>query len=155
MQLRKEIAVEDSLKVIRLERMTKTEDGNFILLWDEYDLYQKIDRYDDGDIYSIATSFVCFDPNTLGLVSSVTTSAKKENIKVYPNPTSSTLNIYCDYCAESLLEILDLSGKLVIQTKLLSATENNIDVSILESGMYFYKIHSQNKTSVVGKWIKI
>lgn len=155
LQLKKVISVDDSLKVIRLERLTKTLEGNYIILWEEYDIYQKNDRYDDIDIYSVGMSYVCFDPNTLGLVSSSVDVAIEHKVSVYPNPTSNFLKISCLDCDGANLEILDLNGKPILHSKLLLEYENSIDISHLESGIYFYNVRSTNKNLYSGKWIKI
>lgn len=74
------------------------------------------------------------------------------SIVVYPNPASSSLNFsIANDIVLSDISIFDITGKLVISSKDFSS--NSIDVSNLQSGVYFAKFSSQDKT-VTRKFIK-
>ncbi|WP_309642233.1 T9SS type A sorting domain-containing protein [Flavobacterium sp.] len=67
------------------------------------------------------------------------------NLKVYPNPVKNILNIQNDEAIQKV-EIFDLNGRLLQSTQL---TGNQVNLSQLTSGVYFVKMYSSNKTSVV------
>jgi len=70
-----------------------------------------------------------------------------ENINIYPNPTNGIINF--DKVGNiTKVEITDISGKIVK-----TFSNKNIDISELNSGIYFLKIKTDNET-VVTKVIK-
>jgi len=76
----------------------------------------------------------------------VSISLRQDNyITVFPNPSSSTINLP-DYDGELDYKIIDIQGK-TYRADLLSA--NRIDISKLPSGLYFIIFVSDNK--IVGK----
>jgi photosystem II stability/assembly factor-like uncharacterized protein len=75
----------------------------------------------------------------------VTASAK---FKVYPNPATSTITISAADVDSYQLNVTDLTGKTVM-TKPLNGMENNVDISALSSGAYFFELSSDNKREVV------
>ena len=78
-----------------------------------------------------------------------------DEIKVYPNPTNSILNIELpqNYKTENTeLEILDVNGRTFLQKKLISVFMQ-IDISKLNSGLYSVKI--QNRKTLITKKIII
>jgi hypothetical protein len=56
------------------------------------------------------------------------------NITVYPNPTTDFLNVN----SKGMKQVLDLNGKVLISSDL-----NNIDVSSLNSGIYFLEVEGK------------
>lgn len=66
---------------------------------------------------------------------------------LFPNPAKSNITIQTKNASYSIVEILDVSGKLVATHKLLSNTIN-IDVSTYNNGIYFYNILDANGTKV-------
>ncbi|MBA3679662.1 MAG: T9SS type A sorting domain-containing protein [Bacteroidetes bacterium] len=71
----------------------------------------------------------------------------KNNIKVYPNPATEKINV--EGVAEMSLKVTDLFGKTIIS----ESTANTVDVSSLNTGIYFLNVKSGNEQSVV-KFIK-
>lgn len=71
-------------------------------------------------------------------------SVANDAIRVYPNPTSGILNI--KYDAEKLdkIEVVDLSGRLLIVKN--NFTGKTLDVSTLLEGMYLLKLTNGNET---------
>jgi len=85
---------------------------------------------------------------TLGLEDNV----KLTNIILYPNTTTGIVNIDFDYISNTQLEIFDTNGRLLMNKKMNSNT-NQVDISNLPSSMYFFKIISE-KGHVVRKVVK-
>lgn len=79
---------------------------------------------------------------------------KKPLITIYPNPTEDILNIHIrDAQWNSIMVIRDLSGKMLYT---FSTEENTktIDVSGLQTGVYFVQVINNNKVMESKKFIK-
>ena len=84
-------------------------------------------------------TYLFFDTLDISSVLS-TNSFIASKLNVYPNPSSSTVNISSDVNAIiSTIEMLDLNGR-VIKSQKINATEGQISVSDLATGMYMMKI---------------
>jgi hypothetical protein len=71
-------------------------------------------------------------------------------LNVYPNPASNTLN-FSEIDFQAQVQLFNTQGQLVLNT----TQTQNIDVSQLPSGLYFYKItNTQNQAVAQGKIIK-
>lgn len=68
-------------------------------------------------------------------------------IKLYPNPFKDVLEIEIASIAKnSVLEITNTLGELIYKTLL---TANKLDLSFLDSGIYFFRLQSDNKTNTL------
>lgn len=65
----------------------------------------------------------------------------KDQIIIYPNPTNKYLNINSASTIKQI-EIIDITGRIVLSNK----KDKKIDVNSLNSGIYFIKVYSDNKT---------
>lgn len=79
---------------------------------------------------------VIYDANLSGL-----SPLKEEMIRVYPNPTSSILNLD-GLEATDKIQLLDLQGKLVLIGK---QQAHSLDISSLENGVYLLRITRDGK----------
>lgn len=75
----------------------------------------------------------------------VTATAK---FKIYPNPATTTVTISATDVDSYKLNVTDLTGKTVM-TASLNGMENNLDISALSTGAYFFELSSDNKREVV------
>lgn len=68
------------------------------------------------------------------------------NIKVYPNPAKTVLNVEANIAAEVTMQLFDQTGRLV-WTKInpTDKAKMEINVSTLPRGLYYVKILSGNK----------
>ncbi len=67
------------------------------------------------------------------------------NFTLYPNPTSSILNIEIqNIISNGTLEIYDMLGKQIFNQTITSNNLSQIDVSSYNSGLYLIKISSEN-----------
>jgi hypothetical protein len=76
---------------------------------------------------------------------------QKKDLKLYPNPTSDILNFSLKGIGNTAVQIIDVSGKMVMGTKI--SHDNQIDVASLESGVYFVMLQVDKKT-VTYKFVK-
>ena len=98
-----------------------------------------------------------FNPTTLVLVENSCSSSlslqsqKVSPIKLYPNPASTY--IYIDQADNATLRLLDITGKLVLET---NNYQNNeaIFIGNLENGIYFINVETFEKSSKNFKLIK-
>ncbi|MEM6517550.1 MAG: T9SS type A sorting domain-containing protein, partial [Bacteroidota bacterium] len=67
-----------------------------------------------------------------------------EEVSIYPNPTSTFLNIAGLTSGTSNIQVLDVIGKSVINTTI--SKNEKIDVSHLENGIYLIKIENYSNT---------
>lgn len=70
---------------------------------------------------------------------------KKEAVKAYPNPTTSSLNI--ETAAAEKLELYDLQGRMVLSTKV-EAIQTQLDLSDLPLGVYQLHLIADNNRRV-------
>jgi hypothetical protein len=67
-------------------------------------------------------------------------------LKIYPNPASDFISLKSNLSANSKIEIVDLSGRLIKQI-IYTGIENTIDVRDLKVGNYVIKIRGQKNIS--------
>lgn len=77
-----------------------------------------------------------------------TTKFAGSNFKVYPNPTSNNWSFSSANNQIESVQIIDITGKVVLTSKT-DSNDVNVDVSRLNSGVYFAKISSANATETV------
>jgi len=91
------------------------------------------------------------------VISGVLSDQKFElnNISIYPNPSNGIFNITLADKIPSLIEIYDLTGKIIESKKdiIISNDETTIDLSAVAQGIYFVKIIANNQ-QVVKRIIK-
>lgn len=79
------------------------------------------------------------------------TDVQATGISLFPNPTANLLNFSVQGMDNTLVSIVDMNGKLVLNTKVSDA--NSINVSNLNSGVYFAQFEIDNK-QVSYKFVK-
>lgn len=77
-----------------------------------------------------------------------TTVTANAQFKIYPNPATTTVTISATDVDSYKLNVTDLSGKTVMTTSL-NGMENNVDVSALSTGAYFFELSSGSQREVV------
>ena len=79
--------------------------------------------------------------------------ASSGNLVVYPNPVNDYLEIKTDNQGKLSCRILDMSGKLVSETKL-NETERTINTSRLTAGIYFLEIVTEGNIKEIVRLTK-
>ncbi len=74
------------------------------------------------------------------------------NFKIYPNPAKSTITIDLLSIDNSNIEVFDINGRKVLSQKL-NANSNNINIDNLSSGVYLFKVNS-DQGSAISKVVK-
>lgn len=90
--------------------------------------------------------------NTCSPLLSTTDFDISSNIKIYPNPATTTVTIDLLSLDHSNVEVFDSNGRKIL-TQQLNDNSNNINIGNLSSGMYLFKVNS-DKGSAVSKVVK-
>lgn len=85
-------------------------------------------------------SFTKFTANNCASVLSTEDFINNNAVSVYPNPSENNLTINIDNENLELINIYNVTGKLLFSEK----NKNNIDVSNLAKGLYFIDIFTEN-----------
>ena len=78
----------------------------------------------------------------------------KENIEIFPNPTTHLLNVKFEKATTTLLSITDIYGKNMFQKQVNNSKQTTLSIEHLSSGIYFLKINRNEKKSI-HRFVKI
>ncbi len=78
----------------------------------------------------------------------------EESFTLFPNPAVDQVTVTCKQEGVYTIEFYDLSAKLV-QSETITNTEQVINISSLNTGMYLYRIKDGKKTIQTGKLIRL
>ena len=67
----------------------------------------------------------------------------QDDVKVFPNPTAAELNFSLQGLANTKVTIIDVNGKIVLNTVISAA--NSVNVSNLQNGVYFAQLEIENQ----------
>lgn len=73
-------------------------------------------------------------------VTAVNNLPEKNLVKVYPNPVSSSVYVQGTGNGTLQIQLMDMNGKLIM-SKLLSSSENQLDLTSYASGVYLLKVY--------------
>lgn len=81
------------------------------------------------------------------------TDSDDEILTIYPNPASGVCNVHCEYGTDAILQLYDVSGRLMLEKKL---TQDGIelDISSYASGIYFVRLYADDRLLAVRKLLK-
>lgn len=108
---------------------------------------------------SLATgiNFPCYADNPLVDESvSVTSLNQEDDLSVFPNPGTNQLTVVTNstYLMDHL-QIIDLSGRMILEKDIHQENSVRIDTEALEAGIYTISIQLDNKKVLTKKWIKL
>ena len=104
-----------------------------------------------GTTLSNSTRSVYSNHQTFNLPTQITEQKTTQNqLKIYPNPAKNSINVEVKNAVS--IEIADVLGKIVLSKN--TSTDNQIDVSSLEQGVYFVKIINLKNETFVEKFMK-
>jgi len=150
-------------------------------IWDEIGDYRRPENYENttflmvknnvvngflsGDIFNTVGALTEFDydlfieywleDNGCDRITDTETPLWQRNLKVYPNPTSNSINLTADRDFGSFrLELIDIYGD-VARIEICDKDCRNVPMQHLASGMYVLRIRKENKIVYREKIIKI
>ncbi|MFZ4798381.1 MAG: DUF4465 domain-containing protein, partial [Bacteroidia bacterium] len=98
----------------------------------------KLESTDNGQFGMNTPAFFCIDNFEYDYKTGVNEIANQRSFSIYPNPSSSTINI--DFNERfSTIKIIDIQGKMVLQSN-----QKTIDINGLENGIYIVQIATEN-----------
>ncbi|CAN1488164.1 Secretion system C-terminal sorting domain [Flavobacteriaceae bacterium] len=127
---------------------------SYLLPWLNYQLKSNCSQGSIFESQIISDSAITFQKNCIQcnpLLSSESNSLDNE-IVLFPNPANDFINVKGMAQKEYFFKILDFNSKIVLQVKITES--QNIDVSKLSSGVYFYEVIDLNYKTSKGKFIK-
>lgn len=75
---------------------------------------------------------------------------KQPSISVFPNPGNETVNIICGLNSTgALVEFIDVTGKTLISTQVLSGNSTIVNTANLESGVYLIRVTTASGASSI------
>lgn len=106
-----------------------------------------------GDYKVVITNGTCSATSACETVSALAISQfnLNSNFKLYPNPAKNEVTIELNNLTNTKLEVYDINGRLLQKQSLLN--QNLVDISRFPSGMYLFKIVS-NEGAVMQKVVK-
>ncbi|CAM4008766.1 MULTISPECIES: LamG-like jellyroll fold domain-containing protein [Flavobacterium] len=103
------------------------------------------------------SNFLSGSPITTGNTCTNTTLSASNfevanNIKIYPNPTNNFVTVEVNNLTSAKLQVVDIAGK-VLMNQSLNTSSNTINVSQLPTGLYLFKV-SSNEGTTISKIVK-
>ena len=80
--------------------------------------------------------------------------ASTEHINIYPNPVNDILNIETGSDKIRYIQIIDITGKVLLSAESQSAGKTEVDVKDLSAGCYFLRLTATDGTKRILKFIK-
>ena len=127
---------------------------SYLLPWLNYQLKSECSQGAIFDSQIISDAAIIYQKNCIQcdpLLSSELNSLDNE-IVVFPNPANDFIYVKGIAQKEYFFKIRDINSKIVLQLKITES--QNIDISKLSSGVYFYEVIDLNNKTDKGKFIK-
>ncbi len=117
----------------------------WLTLAEKYDLWQSL-HPDPEDYFLQACEDVVYTGTSDVLPATY-------NLRIYPNPASSVLNIQSEQTDLAGIQVYDLLGRIIL-TEQTTANSATLDVSNLQRGIYLLNVQSRDGDAVVIKFLK-
>lgn len=97
-------------------------------------------------VVCVSSNGLCSDTATINIIieAPLGISSLNENLKIYPNPTNDFIHIQSSEIIENI-RIIDLDGREIMNQKFVNSKTIQLNISALESGIYFIEYFSQQK----------
>ena len=127
---------------------------SYLLPWLNYQLKSDCSQGAIFDSQIISDSAITYQKNCIQCDPSLSSEFNSLNneIVMFPNPANDFIYIKGIAQKEYSFKILDTNSKIVLQLKITES--QNIDISKLSSGVYFYEVIDLNHKTSKGKFIK-
>lgn len=138
--------------------ITRTEQHNkifsYLLPWLNFQLKSDCSQGAIFDSQIISDAAITYQKNCIQCSPlSINESTTLENeIVIFPNPAEDIIYVKGFFQKEYCIYLKDINSKKVLELKFYES--QNIDISKLASGVYFYEVFDSNKKSIIGKILK-
>jgi hypothetical protein len=114
---------------------------------DEEEVSIYVTTVDQAGQESVPSETLTFRPGTENVAEN-----GQASLNLYPNPTHSVLNLDADLQGRTEVMVLDMNGRTVKHYVVNGLNEMRLNVSDLQSGVYFIRV-SNDTTNAVGKFV--
>ncbi|MDT0555414.1 T9SS type A sorting domain-containing protein [Constantimarinum sp. W242] len=91
---------------------------------------------------SFGNTSVCSFQLAVNTTLSVSEEAFENSLKIYPNPSHNNITIESNLQELENLQIIDVTGKIVILKENILSRKKVVNISQLENGVYFLKVNN-------------
>ena len=110
---------------------------------DEEEVSIYVTTVDQAGQESVPSEILTFYPGTEGVIETA-----QQALNLYPNPTKGMLNLSADLEGRTEVKVIDLNGRTVKHFVTNGLNEMRINVSDLQSGVYFISVSNETNTAV-------
>ena len=103
---------------------------------------------DTGQFGMNTPAYFCMDDFTITIPTSVAGPREAFDVRIYPNPATSTINISAESAAKRRIKVIELTGKIVKQVEA-EGRLTAVDVAEIPSGTYLLQIEAGEKRAIV------
>ncbi len=114
---------------------------------DEEEVSLYVTTVDQAGQESVPSEILTFRPGTENVAEN-----GQASLSLYPNPTHNVLNLNADLQGRTEVMVLDMNGRTVKHFVVNGLNEMRLNVSDLQSGVYFIRV-SNETTNAVGKFV--
>jgi hypothetical protein len=123
-----------------------TDEGNVLLRVHDNDL----DYFDKYQVPLMASVYIMFSGEDIGIKTSAIETVGSKDLDIFPNPASNSISISCENEKSGFIKIFDQLGRLVLKEMSVGCEEKSIDISALDTGLYFVRM-TDNEGRIVGR----
>ena len=76
-------------------------------------------------------------------------STIENSFEIFPNPTEGTITIKTSEPGDYLIQVSDITGKVLIENKFINSKQTNLNLISFPDGLFFIKLFNKNKISVI------
>lgn len=138
--------------------ITRTEQHNkifsYLLPWLNFQLKSDCSQGSIFDSLILSDTSITYLKNCIQCSPLSTNEATtlENEIVLFPNPAEEIIYVKGFFKKEYCIYLRDINSKIVLELKFYES--QNIDISKLASGVYFYEVFDSNKKSIKGKIVK-
>ena len=109
-----------------------------------------LDYYEKYEVPLLASVYIMFSGEDIGIKTSAIETVGSKDLDIFPNPASNSISISCENEKSGFTKIFDQLGRLVLKEMSVGCEEKSIDISALDTGLYFVRM-TDNEGRIVGR----
>ncbi len=109
--------------------------------------------YTRPDLCKVSTNFVLKQDEAC-VTKTLSSLFLNHSVELYPNPAGESVYIHNSSEGFLLLDITDLSGRILQNQVRVESGQNHVDISTLENGVYYFMLSDENESRIFRSVIK-